>query len=176
MPCALLALRQQRALTLLLFCASRAQAEDIAVAEDFMGKVYATRSVGKALPQVTNAEMEGKDELYKYQYEILRPIFDQMVQFMHFSQMAVGHVRKAVDHLAKRLKSKETFISDAIQLTLARLMSDLLMLDVIKNHKTSWTNDLSVYRRAGKITGRTQAAEDIKLESELTFFVATQNK
>eukprot|EP01147_Barroeca_monosierra_P005755 gene5755-223_t len=146
-------------------------------AQQYLHVLYAARSLSKAIPQLQNSHQPNKEKLYEESIKILQPEVDRMHSFFIFQEEAINQLCQSIAYLA------ETFIKAKRDLSLApeglitsviRLFGILFTVDNLKNVKSSWSNDLSAYKRACSNLRRMDGI-NIQQQQQLIFFLANNN-
>jgi len=98
--------------------------------------------------QVQQSDQANRNEIYEKTYEVLRPEVKKMKDLMAFCDQSVQLCRRVLEALhSDQRKLLKTEPSEEYLLTLARILNLFLVIDALKNMKTSMTNDFAIYKR-----------------------------
>ncbi|KAL7749352.1 hypothetical protein RI367_005223 [Sorochytrium milnesiophthora] len=117
--------------------------------DDYLSLVYGYRGCAKALPQLPpTADDKTKTEFNKRVFELIRPEIAKMKQLMTFCDTAVSTLVNVIAQLAPVYKNQQS-ASDDLLYHIAQSLDTFLVLDALKNMKSSLNNDFSMmYKRA----------------------------
>lgn len=146
-------------------------------ARNFIASLYTYRSCAKAIPVVKEINMAVKHEIHRKTVEILLPQMQKMKDLMNFCDTAVKRFLHHLNILMGLEKQKEP-LSEYTSMVLITLLDNLIVLDSLKNIKSSLMNDFTAYRRAftniqNELAGRGDMMQDDM--AAFSAFLATQS-
>jgi cytoplasmic FMR1 interacting protein len=98
--------------------------------------------------QVQQTDQYNRAEVYERTYDVLKPEVTKMKQLMAFCDKSVALVRSVLaEALSEPRRAAKAYPSEEYLLTLARMFNLFMVIDALKNMKTSLNNDFAMYKR-----------------------------
>jgi cytoplasmic FMR1 interacting protein len=140
--------------------------------KNFIRVLYGCRSVSKAIPQFKD-QKSVKSDVYKIALEILTPEIKKSKDLMKFCNICSQTLYNMLKDLINEYK--DGFASQEFLSCLSEFLNLVLVIDTLKNAKSSLNNDFSMYKRMqshAKIPG---TEEETIENSALYMFLGKQN-
>ena len=100
------------------------------------------------LTQVQQTDQWNRAEIYERTYDVLKPEVTKMKQLMAFCDKSVGICRHVLtEMLSEHRKVAKAYPSEEFLITFARILNMFMVIDALKNMKTSLNNDFAMYKR-----------------------------
>jgi len=122
---------------------------NLRTSEQYLSFLYSYRSLSKAIPQVTEGELANKNDIYEKTLEVLQPQVNLMKQLMTFSETSVDLVLDVLKGVTEARKKEKNFASEEFLYALAKTLNMFIVIDALKNMKSSLNNDNAMYKRYG---------------------------
>lgn len=134
--------------------------------EEFKALLYTFRSCSKAMPMIKGDEPEElRKKMHRQTFEILRPRIAQLLRFDKFQTHAIKIVTNNVSLLVKHETSKQVR-SNELMRHVARCVDLIVILNSLKDMRSSILNDYSRYKRAHRVISQ-ELNDNGRTEQEL---------
>ncbi|CEF64678.1 Cytoplasmic FMR1-interacting protein [Strongyloides ratti] len=135
--------------------------------------LYTWRCCTRAIPMAKSNDQINRNEMNKKIIEVLKPEVEKLYNFLDFINKGVSQFLEEVKRLSIGGKIND-FISEGYLIMLGNILNMFIILDELKNMKSSIKNDFSTFKRA--IQFLESDSNSLHQMQELSMFLAIQNK
>lgn len=96
---------------------------------------------------MTEGELANKNDIYEKTLEVLQPQVAQMKNLMNFRDTSVDLVLEVLKAINEARKKEKNFASEEFLYALAKTLNLFIVVDALKNMKSSLNNDNAMYKR-----------------------------
>ncbi|KAJ1557741.1 Cytoplasmic FMR1-interacting protein 2, partial [Nowakowskiella sp. JEL0078] len=133
-------------------------------------KLYSYRSCARVIPQSTNMTAEDRKKLYEITHQILEPEISKMRRLCQFHVSTFQSLFDIFNSIlpdisnvksGKRSEDKDDlFVTGEFLRVMARILDLCVVMDAMKNLKSSMNNDFSLYKRCLPVIANTISMEE----------------
>ncbi|XP_072014112.1 cytoplasmic FMR1-interacting protein 1-like [Amphiura filiformis] len=143
--------------------------------EAYASMLYTWRGCSRAMPSIKSNDQPNRTEIYQTFVDIMKPEIEKLFNFMRFQARAVDVFCSDIKRVSQQEKKNE-FWSESYLLTLGKVINMFVVLDALKDIKSSINNDYSAYKRGAQVVRVLDSPDALQESHAMVTFLANKSE